>query len=449
MSIIKFISNFFQIQILSLFFLNQTFSQFDGKLNGEMIETGLHLNDLHLNWNPIKKKSDQHSLDIREFKFQFSNIKLDTWLENKNNTTKINLSGPEISLTNLILNSKVTSPDWITEEKIKRLEKRQSIPKKAISTILDAINLYRTDHGKLPASLNELAINQYLDLGIPPFNDYSWSYILKLPESLIAHSTQINPIPKSKSIYYDFDTNVFLVDPKIDSLYKVPNLDWNYLFQIQNISTFFSSKIDISINPNLNEFSLGMKRGKFKIINTSFKATPLSQLNNQTRIHLPELLLELNDLMLNGTLSDLPIIYGGKGKFRIRNFEIKIPEGLSQEPEIQNFLETLGIWNNSLMVRLAEIDISMINEFTGGVSLKFQTPFLKINIDGDFSFRQNGSIPSIVLHNTQVKINPIAFGVKKWIYNWEQMNGKTFPRQGAVIILNIEGPISDLIIHNF
>ena len=40
------------------------------------------------------------------------------------------------------------------------------------------------------------------------------------------------------------------------------------------------------------------------------------------------------------------VIHRGKGKFRIRNFEIKIPKGIKEEPEIESMLKTLGIWNN-------------------------------------------------------------------------------------------------------
>ena len=59
-------------------------------------------------------------------------------------------------------------------------------------------------------------------------------------------------------------------------------------------------------------------------------------------------------------------------------------------------LKTLGIWNNSLMIRLIELDINLINEFTGDLIFRFQTPFLKVSVDGDFSLRQGDSIPGVV-----------------------------------------------------
>jgi len=437
----------FTICIYSLF--NPIYAQFDGKIDGSLLETGLYFNDLHFSWHPNEEKPDIHTLNIAEFQFGFSNIKIENWLDDKKNISKINISGPELVLKKLSLNSKINSTDWITKEKLKRLEIRESVPKDAIKSIVKAIDLYRIDYNKLPPSLNELAINQYIDLDAPPFNSYEWSYLLNLPENIIANSTKINPIYKSKSIYYNFQNRNFQIDPEVDSLYNLPNVDWHYLFQMQNVSTLFSSKLDINITPDLSEFSIGMKRGQFKIINTSFTATPLNKLVNQTRINLPELTLETKNLMVNGTLSEYPIIHNGNGKFRIRNFEIKLPAGLGNEPEIKNLLETLGIWNNSLMIRLIDIEIEMINEFTGDMIIKLQTPFLKVNIEGDFSLRQNGAVPDMVLHNTQIKINPIALGIKKWIRNWEKKNNKELDRQGSVIMIKMEGPLSDPTIHGF
>lgn len=286
-------------------------------------------------------------------------------------------------------------------------------------------------------------------MSIPPLDDYSWSYTLDLPEQIIAKPTHINIKPSAHAIYYDWQTRSFQLDPEKDSLYNVPITDWEYIFEIEKISQVFSSNIDLEISEDKSDFDLNMKRGQFRISKTSFSATPGKQLDDRSSLSLPEFLLEANDLVLNGSFSGTPIIHRGKGKFRIRNFEIKIPKGIKEEPEIDALLKTLGIWNNSLMIRLIEFDINLINEFTGDMGFRFQTPFLKISVDGDFSLRQTDSIPKLVLHDAEVRIHPISLGMRKWLREWEQKNGKDFDRQGATIVLKINGPIENPIIQGY
>ena len=111
-------------------------------------------------------------------------------------------------------------------------------------------------------------------------------------------------------------------------------------------------------------------------------------------------------------------------------------------------MKTLGIWNNSIKIRLFEIDISMINELTGSAIIKIYTPFLKIDVNVNMIVKQNGTLqPKIILSNSTVKINPIALGVRKYIRKWEKENNKTLKRQGSIITLNLSGDISNLFIH--
>ncbi len=424
-------------------------AQSDEKYNATIYETGLYAKDLHFEWKPLHKEMELHSADIRELNFRFSDLDLNYIGNDKKKTASIKFSGPNFSLEHLTVRSNIYSENWVTKEKIARLDKRESIPKLSIEAIASGIDLYMIDHSTLPGNINELAVKQYLDMNIPPLNDYSWSYTLELPEQIIAEPTHINVTPSAHSIYYDWQTRSFQLDTEKDSLYNVPLVDWKYIFEIENISQVFSSNIELEISEGNSEFDLKMKRGQFKISKTSFSATPGKQLDDRSSLSLPEFLLEANDVVLNGSTSGTPIIHRGKGKFRIRNFEIKIPKGIKEEPEIDAMLKTLGIWNNSLMVRLIEFDINLINEFTGDMGFRFQTPFLKVSVDGDFSLRQGDSIPRLVLHNTEVRIHPISLGIRKWLREWEQKNGKVFDRQGATIVLKVNGPIEDPIIQGY
>ena len=437
------------LKIFIVLMIAPLFAQSDEKYNATIFETGLYAKDLHFDWKPLNRKLDIHSADIREINFRFSDLDLNYIGNDKKKTASIKFSGPNLSLQELTVRSSIHSENWVTKEKIARLEKRESIPKLSIESIASGIDLYMIDHNTLPGNINELAVKQYIDMSIPPLDDYSWSYTLDLPEQIIAKPTHINIKPSAHAIYYDWQTRSFQLDPEKDSLYNVPITDWEYIFEIEKISQVFSSNIDLEISEDKSEFDLNMKRGQFRISKTSFSATPGKQLDDRSSLSLPEFLLEANDLVLNGSFSGTPVIHRGKGKFRIRNFEIKIPKGIKEEPEIDAMLKTLGIWNNSLMIRLIEFDINLINEFTGDMGFRFQTPFLKISVDGDFSFRQTDSIPKLVLHDTEVRIHPISLGMRKWLREWEQKNGKDFDRQGATIVLKINGPIENPIIQGY
>ena len=75
------------------------------------------------------------------------------------------------------------------------------------------------------------------------------------------------------------------------------------------------------------------------------------------------------------------------------------------------------------------------------------TPFLKISILANFSIRQNNSLkPVIRLSDTQIMINPIALGVRKYIRNWEKENNKKLNRKGSSIILTVNGELNNLFI---
>ena len=425
------------------------FCQSNGIMNTDILKTGFYFENLNFDWTPMDKEMDLHTIKIGEFKFAFSDIETKLINTPVGRTANIRFSGPDLSLNNMTIKSSILAENWITKEKIRRLKIREKIPKDGIETISNAIDLFKIDLGRFPSSINDLVIYKYINMNIYPLNDYSWKYILQLPTQLLAIPTQINTVPERNALVYNYETKSFQLDSKTDSLLSIPSVNWQYLFELNNLSQTFSSTIEAKINPDSLHFDLIMKRGQFKISNTSFSAIPDKSLNERTRITLPELYVDVNDMILNGTISDNPIIHSGSGKFRIKNFEVKIPEGIREEPEIQSMLETMGIWNNSLMIRLIEFNVNIINQFTSEIDFKFHTPFLKISIQGGLSLRQNSSSPDILLHNTEVKLQPISLGIRKWIRKWEKDNGKNFLRKGSTIVLTIDGPINDLRIHGY
>jgi hypothetical protein len=47
----------------------------------------------------------------------------------------------------------------------------------------------------------------------------------------------------------------------------------------------------------------------------------------------------------------------------------------------------------------------------------------------------------------EIKIHPIALGVRKWIREWERTNGRSLKRKGATVILKVEGSLDNPVIH--
>ncbi len=437
-------------QFLLFIGLTALIAQSDGKFSGKIKEAGLYYKDVSLYWKPPNKEFDLHTLDISELRFSFSDMRFNHFDRSISESANITFSGPDLLVKGFVFQSNIRSPNWITEEKIKRLKKRERIPKQSIELIAKASNLYITDNDTLPVDVNELVIKNYISMEIPPLNDNTWTYYLDLPEKIISRPTRLNLVPGRNAIIYDWNSKSFLIDSEQDSLFNVSEVDWKYVFNINEVENLFTSDLKVSLKQDSLNFDLMMNRGQFKIKGCSFTAIPNEILDDRSKISLPDIILETRDLALSGRLDELPTFFRGNGIFRIRNFEIKIPKDLKEEPEIQSILDMMGIWNNSIMIRLLEIELNMLNQFTGDIKLKLHTPFLKISCTGDFSIRQNNTLdPKIYLHHTEIRVHPISLGIRKYIREWEKNNGKTLTRKGATVVLKLEGPIRNPIIKGF
>ena len=443
-------NTFIHIMVISFTFLTCLNGQVLQSANATMKETGIFIKEFHYDWSDSSRDNNTiYSLDLHALDFGFSNLNISQIKKAKKNKINLSISGPNFNLDHLSLSARITQTNWITQERIRRLEKRQEIPKSALISIAKALELYMTDVKKAPESLNDLYVQNYLNLDTAPFDDHTWTYSLDLPEQILAQPTQIHPIADTKPIFYDWNTKEIVYDFTRDSLTEVSSVDWKYSLDIDEISHQFLSKINLTISPDTTGFSFFLQHGKLKIGNISIHATPGNQLNNRTTIYLPELVLDINRLALEGELGTKPIFHQGQGNISIRNFEIKLPKELKEEPEIQSLLESLGIWNNSFKIRLIEIELDLMDENTGELSFALQTPFLKVKVNGDFSMNQDKVHPEIILHQMVIKINPVAFGVRKWIRNWEKEKKRTLERQGGTIVLKLEGPLSKPVIHGF
>jgi hypothetical protein len=392
-------------------------AQPESKVDFNLQNFRLYFDNLQSSWNPDQSKLDIHFLSIQDYSIGFSKIDIKNKYKSEGYISEIQIIGPEL------------------------------VPKDGINKIVSATELYFIDYKLFPENLNELDIKKYIDLNKHPFNKSNWVYSLNLPKNISAKPSYLNIDTNSDSITYNWEEEQFQNSPFLDSLLSTPKIEWNYDFKIQKITQYFSSNVSFSVNPKNSDFNVQIKKGLFKLENLNFTAIPGVELKDKIHIKLPILKLDVNDFIFEGSFSNTPIIQQLKSNFKIRNFEIKIPEDLIKEPEIEAILKKLGIWNNSLKVRLFEIDINLINQLTGDASLKLHTPFLKISILANFSIRQNNSLkPVIRLSDTQIMINPIALGVRKYIRNWEKENNKKLNRKGSSIILTVNGELNNLFI---
>ena len=104
---------------LALLLILPVHGQSEGKMNGSLAATGVYLKNLHADWQPPGRELDLHSMDIREFRFGFSNVSFEHLQGIKKQVSKVKISGPDLSLKQLTIHSIINSADWVTEEKIK------------------------------------------------------------------------------------------------------------------------------------------------------------------------------------------------------------------------------------------------------------------------------------------------------------------------------------------
>lgn len=442
--IIKLLTNY----IIVLFFINFIpFAQNDSRIKFDLQNLVLHFNNLNATWKSNQENDYSYGISIKDYKLGFSEINIKSDFNSNSSLSGIRITGPTVDVNNFEINAKIYSENWITKEKIKRYKNREKIPRLAINKILEASSLYKIDNKVYPKNINELDITNYLEFDKYPFNDYKWIYSIDLPNTITAKPTHLNIAPESRLIIYNFQENDFQNNPLLDSLINVPKVEWNYSFSIQKIIQNLLSSVDISISQDGKNFKAEIIKGQFKMEDLQLSAIPGERLEELVTLKIPSIKFEINDFFFDGALGDFPEINRIKSNFRVRNFNLKLPEGLIEEPEIEHLFRKLGIWNNSFKIRLFEIDIDIINELTGIVIIKIHSPFLKIDIIANLIIKQNKtSQPKIILSESKIRINPIALGVRKYINRWEKENDKTLKRQGSIITLTVSGDIFDLFI---
>jgi hypothetical protein len=419
-----------------------------GTGKGSFAETGIFLKNFHFDWESHPTEtSTSFSIDLKKFSFGFKDFSMEYIDEKDKQFIQFDLKGPELLVDDFELNVDMIAPDWISIQQRIRIEKWQAVPLTAIQILSESVDRFLLENERYPKSFTELAVKRYVDYENAYFDDPNWIYEVNVPENITATPTQFHPWPDAQVITLDWPSQSFNGAFNTD-LSNIPDLPWKFKVKVDEITQTVTSKTRINYSPMSAEFDYHQLRGSFQFDDFTLSAIPEGDLMNLAQFEIPAFLLQANQMAFTGSLSDsLPIIHQGKGKFRVRNVEMKIPERISKNPEIEKKLEKIGIWNNALQVKLLELNLILLNEQVGEFQFTCQTPFFRINLDGEFLLHQHVHTPNMVLHNTELRFHPISLGLREMIKEWERKNGQILPRQGATIVLKIDGPLDHPTVH--
>ena len=412
-------------------------------------KSGFYFEDLSLHFSSDSLEDFKtYQLELDEVKIKLSELESYYNFKNAEKVYDFKVKGPDLSIKDLSLKGTRILNNWVISERINQLKKRESIPKNNLLLIRDAILKYETDNLKLPSSLDQLSINNYLDLKRGSFINQHWNYSLNLPKSILSEPSSINPFSENKVIIYDWIQKDFSINPELDSLEKVIKSEWIIKLNIESINNLLTSIIHIKTNQDTTNYHLKINKSDFEINELIFDAIPDQLLTQLTKIDIPKLEVQLSDLVLDIDLEKKITVHNGKINFKIKNFEIKIPSELREEPRIQQVLEQFGIWNNSLLIKELNVFLNIINENTAEIEMFFNAPFMKINLMGGLLIKQNISSPQIFLNQMRVEIDPVSFGLKTFIKNWEEKHKTELERDNGIIILDLRGLFSNPSIRN-
>ena len=176
----------------------------------------------------------------------------------------------------------------------------------------------------------------------------------------------------------------------------------------------------------------------------SISVSPNNDVFEQAIFKINDISISASDLLFQIVNKDgYPNIQNGSGSFLIKNLELKIPPSLTEDETINFLLLKLGVRNGLIRIRKTDINFRFYDNEFGITEASFISPFLKLNISGQFSIdsRKNG-LSSFDLFDTEIRINPISYGARDIIREWERKNKKNLYREGPVIIIKLSGPLN-------
>ena len=409
-------------------------------------EIAIQLNGLNVNGLLREDQEGNASLSIGLLKFGFNNIRASTSKDTNKQYISFTIGGPNIDLNEFELSVRSEFPNFFHSILTELADHRVEVPTDGLTILEKAIDVYFNENGRFPGSFNELAVKSYILINKYPFNQQKWVYELDLPNNIRSVTTSFHHARFRRTLILDWNSR------KIMGLesenYSKESIPWNFNLNVNKVEQKLFSDIKVIIGPDISNIEFTQKKARLQLKGINISAIPKSEMVDQARFRLSDVILEITNLVMETQkIGDSPRVYNGTGQFTLRNFEIKIPSLLSSDEDIANIAEKLGIKNGLFRVRQVDLKLTLKDDRFGEIHAMFVAPFLKINLDGEFSYSQIESDPNVYLQNMVLKINPISYGVRDLILNWEKENEQSLPRQGATIILKLDGSMDDPIIH--
>ena len=429
---------YFKLYISQFFFFLCTIKgQSYNDLSIDLDQAYFNLNELNFETNISADSLNNGRLKISSLQFGFDKINFDNI---KDKSIKMKVHGPELFIDFMEFRSNYILPNYYSLLLSDLSDKRYEYPYDGLEILQKAIETYFLKFDRYPNDYNDLVTESMISSNKYPFKNKNWSYHLFLPDSIVVKTTSQYRFPK-KSVNLDWETRTII--NKQSDIYSKDEINWSLYWKISNIKQTFISDIDINLSSDKLGLEIYQQKGNFNLENMSVALVPNNDLFEQTLFKMNNVILEINDLFLQYSNDNTtPTIQNGNGDFSIKNIDLKLPPTLIKDETMRHVMQDLGVRNGLVRVRRIDLQFRFYDNEFGAISALINSPFLNIRLEGQFSIdTKKKDIRYLDLFDTELRINPISYGVRDIIREWEIRNNKNLNREGSVIVLKLTGPL--------
>ena len=398
------------------------------------------LNKLAISTNLLKDSTNNGQLSIESLKFGFDDIAINNV---DNEAINMIINGPNIFLDHFEFSTKYKLPNFYNLILTDLSDRRYETPVDAFEVLEKAAEAYLQKFNRYPKDYNDLIIESMISPNKYPFNNSEWNYNISLPLNITARTTSMHK-RKGKIITLDWKTKT-IVNKESDN-FAIDSINWSLKFKINKTEQSLLSNTNVTLSPENFNMEFYQKYGRFSLKGMSITAVPNNDIFEQTIFKINDISLNINDLFFQiVNKKGYPNFQNGSGSFSIKNLELKIPPSIAADETINFLMLELGARNGLLRIRRSDISFRFYDNEFGIIKALFDSPFLKINISGQFSIdSRKKHLNSLDLFDTEIRINPLSYGVRDIIRDWEIKNNKNLYREGPVVVIKLTGPINKL-----
>ena len=425
----------FLILLINLNIRSQNYN--DASLSLE--QAFIQLKKLKISTNLLKDSLNNGQISLHSAKFGFDEVKINNV---NNESIEMVINGPNFIFDHFNFRTNYRLPNFYNLLLSEVSNRRYETPLDAFEILEKAIQTYFQKFSKYPKDYNDLVIESIIRPNKYPFSNNEWRYNISLPFNIVAETTSMHK-RKGKSISLDWKTKT-IANKESDDIDK-ESIKWSFDFKINKIEQSILSNTNVTLFPENFIIEFYQKYGKLSLNGLSITSAPNNNVFEQTIFKINDLNISASDLFFQiDNKEGYPNIQNGSGHFLIKNLEFKIPPSLTEDETINFLFVKLGVRNGLIRIRKADINFRFYDNEFGMAEASFISAFLKLNISGQFSIdqRKNG-LSSFDLFDTEIRINPISFGTRDIIREWELKNSKSLYREGPVIIIKLSGPLSN------